>query len=208
MKKTIQKAWKFLADDDSPLSWFLNLLIAFVVIKYLVFPGLGLIFATTHPVVAVVSGSMEHGLAEGVVCGVRPDAFSPGFDGWWEVCGDFYTDLNISKEDFMEFSFPNGFNTGDIIVLSGKKPSEIMVGDVIVFQGNRPDPIIHRVVARREEGKYFFQTKGDHNPYSDSYEKNIGEERVIGRAFFRIPYLGYIKIWAVDLLSLIGLKLL
>ncbi|MFH0874516.1 MAG: signal peptidase I [archaeon] len=200
------KVWYFIWEDDSPLSWIVNILLAYVFIKFLIYPGLGLLFGTTHPVVAVVSGSMEHGLANGIICGVVPADYNSNFDGFWKTCGDFYSEFNITKDDFYKYSFRNGFNTGDIIVLFGKKPESLNPGDVIVFQGNRPDPIIHRIVKKwSDNGKYYFQTKGDHNPMSDPSETKINQERVIGKAVFRIPFLGYIKIWFVELLKFIGI---
>ena len=111
---------------------------------------------------------------------------------------------------FEEFPFKNGFNTGDIMFLKGTRPENINVGDVIVFRANQPDPIIHRVIKKWEvEGKFHFTTKGDHNPNIISSKKigenDISEERIIGKAKFRVPFLGYIKIWFMELLNLLGL---
>ncbi len=205
-KTFLQRAWYFLWDDDSALSWVVSVILAFVLIKYLIYPGLGFALGTTHPVVAVVSGSMEHKLVKGVVCGHSPQEYSSDFSSFWETCGSFYAEYGIGKEQFMGFSFSKGFNTGDIIFLTGKKPKDINVGDVIVLKAGQPDPIIHRVISKREEGeKYFFATKGDHNPSMLPFEMSIDESRLIGRAVFRIPLLGYIKIWFVELLKTLGL---
>ena len=57
----LRKVWKFIWEDDSALSWIVNVILAFVIVKFLIYPGLGLVLHTTHPVVAVVSGSMDHG---------------------------------------------------------------------------------------------------------------------------------------------------
>lgn len=228
-KSKLQKAWYFLWEDDSFLSWAVNVVIAFVVIKYMLYPGLGLLFGTSHPVVAVVSGSMEHQTVPRCVQYFNndPNSFcldhSPNqyklcdevyderqrvdFDFFWEACGDYYWDYDINKEEFASFPMSNGFNTGDIIVLTGKEPQDIDVGEVIVFVGNRPDPIIHRVIDKwQEPDGWYFKTKGDHNEGTLSFEESIHEDRVIGRATFRIPLLGYIKIWFVKLLQLLGLN--
>ncbi len=221
-KTTWQKIWYFIWDDDSIWSWIVNIIIAFVLIKFIIYPGIGLLLGTNYPVVAVVSGSMEHKAVRGVICGKMPEIYKEDFDNFWEVCGDYYSAYNINKENFSEYPFKNGFNTGDIIVLLGKKPKDIKVGDVIVFKGaiynSKPDPIIHRVVDKKtveEEYKeeYIFQTKGDHNAgaingcESDGciYESKITESQIIGKAVFRIPFLGYIKIWFVDFLRAVGL---
>src|SRR3989344_6252583 len=104
--------------------------------------SLGFLLQTSHPVVAVVSESMEH---------------NNGFDGWWSKGGEWYTANNIKKEDFEAFPLKNGFNKGDIMVLKGKKAEDIKVGDVVVFWSAKRDPIIHRVVKKwQDKGDYYF----------------------------------------------------
>lgn len=214
VKNTLKKIWKFIWDDDSIWSWIVNIVLAFVLIKFLIYPGLGFVFGTTHPVVAVVSGSMEHKLTYNErnqlnMCGNYYEEKKPvNFDVFWEDCGEFYHAYDINKLEFAKFPMKNGFNTGDIIVLFGKKPEKLKVGDIIVFKANQPDPIIHRIIKKwtDESGEYHFQTKGDHNSESISYikvyETDITKDRIVGNAVFRIPYLGYIKIWFMDLLKL------
>lgn len=184
-----QKLWWFIWSDNSVWSWIANILIAFILIKFLVYPGLGLVLGTNYPIVAVVSGSMEH---------------QGSFDSWWaSKCiggtqADVYEQLNITKEQFKDFKFPNGFNTGDLMVLYS--PKHIQRGDVAVFGvATMKDPIIHRVVRVDET----YMTKGDHNCRSDVFEQNIPQEAIVGKAVLRIPYLGWIKIAAVDFLNLI-----
>lgn len=207
-KSLWRRIWYFIWEEDSALSWIVNIVIAFVLIKYMIYPGLGLVLGTTHPVVAVVSGSMEHKLVNGEICGKYPDNYNSNFDNYWDTCGDFYRNLDINKLEFEKFPLKNGFNTGDIIVLLGNNPNEIKIGDVIVFGANKPDPIIHRVIKIWQNEDYHFQTKGDHNPHpidNEVKELDIHEERIIGKAVFKIPFLGYIKIWFVDLLKLLHL---
>jgi len=176
----LKKIWNFIWNDNSLLSWLVNVILAFLIVKFLLYPGLGLILQTDHPIVAVVSGSMHHN--------------SQNFDEWWERNGRWYEEKGIKKKQFQEFKMSNGFNKGDIIVLLGRK--KIEVGDIIVFNGNSLNPIIHRVISMAEKEKLFYTTKGDANPSSSAElgEINIPEERVIGKAVFRIPYLGWIKI--------------
>ena len=183
MKKSFfKKVWHFIWKEDSLLSWVVNIILAFILVKFLIYPGLGLVLGTTHPVVAVVSGSMEH---------------DGDFDQWWSGFGEWYVTEDISREEFLDYSFINGFNQGDIMVLKGVDPGGISVGDVIVFNGNSRNPIIHRVVDKWEEnGEYHFQTKGDHNADSSVGlgETDITSDRIIGKARFRVPYLGWFKI--------------
>lgn len=196
--KFLRKVAKFLWDDESIWSWIANVIIAFIVIKYLLYPGLGLILGTPAPIVAVVSGSMEH---------------DGNFETFWlrEQCcnaactvklqqGAYYERINISQEEFRAFSFVNGFDKGDIMILAN--PNDAKVGDVIVYVvPGRPDPIIHRVVRVEEAGKKFYWTKGDHNCDIGEFEKRIPQEHVIGKAIWKLPWLGWIKIIAVELVG-------
>ena len=197
-KSAIGRIWYFIWDDDSVLSWIVNIILAIVLIKFVVYPGLGLALGTEFPVVAVVSDSMEH---------ENPGKTQKlGFEKWWEVRSDFYKSKNITPEQFRHYPFHNGFNKGDLMVLSGAKPSEIKKGDILVFKGWRPDPIIHRVVDINNTGKgIFFETKGDNNkeqisPHNSCMvcdETQIHESQIVGKAVLRVPYLGWVKIAAV-----------
>jgi signal peptidase len=96
------------------------------------------------------------------------------------------------------------------MVLVGKDAENIEIGDIIVFNGNRKDPIIHRIVKKMQDnGKIYFQTKGDNNADSIKNnlldETNLKEDVVIGKVVLRVPLLGYIKIWFVELLKFAGL---
>ncbi len=190
IKKILKKTWHFIWEDDSLLSWIVNIILAFILIKFIVYPGLGFILTTSHPVVAVVSGSMEH---------------NGNFDNWWQSHEKYYKELDISKEDFIKYSFKNGFNKGDIMVLKGVSPEKLEIGNVIVYTIGGKDPIIHRVVKKWYNDSYYFQTKGDNVAIVQRFEQEINEKQVIGKALFRIPYLGYIKIWFVELLKFIGI---
>ena len=203
-KPTVKKIWYFLWESDSIWSWIVNFLLAFILVKFIVYPGLGYLLGTGFPVVAVVSGSMEH---------------DGSFDDWWQsqaYCDtisctqeQWYTNHGVSRETFETYSFKNGFNKGDIMVLVGTEPKTIKIGDVIVFMSSqRSDPIIHRVMiisgSETNDSGFIFQTKGDHNVDSGvGLDTNIQEQDIIGKAVFRIPYLGWIKIAAVSLLDMV-----
>ena len=148
-KKLLKKTWHFIWEDNSIWSWIVNIVLAFVLIKFIVYPGLGFILSTSHPVVAVVSESMEHRME---------------FDEWWKRNNDWYIENGVTKQEFEEFSLKNGFNKGDIILLVGRSAEQIEVGNVIVLNSNGKDPIIHRVVTKMEDNdEIYFQTKGDNN---------------------------------------------
>jgi len=225
LKAALKKTWNFIWNDNSIWSWLVNIILAFIIIKFMVYPALGFAFQTTHPIVAVVSGSMEHKTVHPCVmmnslnpanclkydsssyeiCG---ELFSSrqkvDLDFFWDTCGAWYSQNNITRSQFSAMGFRNGFNKGDIMVLYGTKPEKIKIGDVIVFTGYMQEPIIHRVVKiTQDEGKYYFQTKGDHNKISYEFEQDIPEDDYIGRAVVRVPLLGYVKIIFVELINLI-----
>ncbi|MBN2052452.1 signal peptidase I [Candidatus Woesearchaeota archaeon] len=190
-----EQIWHFIWHDNSVWSWIVNIILAYVLIRFIVYPGLGLIFGTGFPIVAVVSNSMEH---QGM-----------NFDDWWVKNEDYYLALNITKANFQEYSFRNGFNRGDIMFLIGKKPDDIKLGDVIVFQSKKPYPIIHRVIKKEDKGMWIFQTKGDNNKAqirdNELDETMVLEKQILGKAVLRVPWLGYVKIWFVDLIKITGI---
>jgi signal peptidase I len=194
--------WDLIWRDNSLLSWAINVILAFIIIKFVIYPVLGLLFGTGFPIVAVVSGSMEH---------------SGSFDDWWgstalcdnNFCSqeEYYSSFGISSASFESFDFTNGFNKGDLVVLFGSDPGKVGVGDVLVFWSNRPDPIIHRVIKIWYMGsEIHFATKGDNNyrSFPEILESDITRDRVVGKAVLRIPFLGWVKIGFVELLNLLG----
>jgi len=187
-KPTFKWLWWFIWEDDSLWSWLVNIVLAFILIKFIVYPLLGLLLTTTHPIVAVVSGSMEH---------------DGSFNSWWSSMHNFYDQAGIAKEEFKDYRFKNGFNKGDLIVLKGKDWNKLEIGEVIVYQSSlRVEPIIHRIVRIYEsDGKRLVQTKGDHNSESNPDELRIQESQYIGNGLFRIPWLGWVKIGFVGLLK-------
>jgi len=206
-----QRAWSFFWHDDSLASWLANIVIAFILIRFVVYPLLGLVLGTGYPIVAVVSESMEHKLYNGVICGQQYDELKESFDNYWRVCGAWYEAKGINAHQFKRFSFRNGFDKGDVIILWRANRNNLKVGDILIFQGGKPQPIIHRIVEiNQEEGQYYYHTKGDHN--SDSIqglmgETSIGEERILGKGLIRVPYLGWLKILFVDAVKPLGISI-
>ncbi|MFZ0965839.1 MAG: signal peptidase I, partial [Candidatus Bathyarchaeia archaeon] len=85
-------------------------------------------------------------------------------------------------------------NVGDVIIVQGVPAAQISAnyttGDIIVYRSSY-DPemrIVHRAVKKELIGNsYFFTTKGDNNPGSDS---PFSESYLIGKVIARIPYVG------------------
>jgi len=171
----------FLWNDHSFESWMVNLLIAFLVIKFLVFPVLVNITDSGTPVASIVSDSMEH----------HPSHF---FD-WWINEGGKYEEFEIGRDDFGGFHHSNGLNIGDLIFVGRPPTCDYDVGDVIVFSAGANMPVIHRIVDIWEDDrKHYFRTLGDNNPGSLSLELNISEDNVQGRVIGRVPWIGNIKV--------------
>ncbi len=199
-KNILKKVWYFIWHDNSIWSWLVNILLAFLIIRFIIYPGIGLAMGTSLPIVAVVSSSMEHH-------GVWQQ--NPAYcENNYCVQEEWYLEKNITPTTFSSFSFTKGFNKGDIMIIVGRKPNEIKVGNVIVFQAGKNYPIIHRVVAIHKNettGKYVYETKGDNNPAQiilpDLNEQNVNEAQLEGVATARIPYLGYIKIATANLIT-------
>jgi signal peptidase I len=189
-KRISGKVWHFLWVEDSLASWIANIIVAFVVIKFIVYPVLGWMLGTGYPIVAVVSGSMQH---DGT------------FGDWWDrqckysdgsaaTQGRIYERMNITRTQFEDYSFKNGFNKGDLMILYSANDAK--VGDVLVYTApGFSDPIIHRIIY----GNDVFVTKGDANCGQSPFERNIGKDRVLGKAILRVPLLGWIKIGFVEI---------
>ncbi|MGV8169415.1 MAG: signal peptidase I [Candidatus Nanoarchaeia archaeon] len=199
-KKTgnyLKQFWNFVWNDDSVWSWIVSIILAFIIIRFIFYPLLGLALGTNLPVVAVISSSMEH----------RGEDWTQNpaycYNQVYCLQEEWYLEKGITPSEFEEFSFKNGFNKGDIMIIVGKKTEKIEVGDTIVFEAGKNYPIIHRVVAiHNTTNGIVFETKGDNNPAQiankDLNEKNITADKIKGVAKVRIPFLGYIKIGAAN----------
>lgn len=178
-----RKVWKFLK-EDSWQSWIVSLLLMIVFIKFIFFPGLSFLTGSELPLVVVESCSMYH---------------EADFNGWWEKNAEWYKSNGIDKEEFSSFVMKNGFSKGDVIFVWGR--SDVRLGDIIIFNPNAEAqakyPIIHRVVGLEP-----IETKGDHNQRQlelDNNAQNIDEtnipnEQVVGKAVFRVPFIGWLKL--------------
>jgi len=208
VSKFLKDLWGFMWNSTSVYSLIFDLIVIFVLIKFIAYPVIGVAFQTSHPIVAVVSGSMEHHPDKYGICGVTDpiqlENYIENYTNWWEYCGYWYLKDNISKSEFKSFSISSGLNIGDIVFLHGMPAKDIKVGDIIVFNSQRlGEPIIHRVVKKSIiNGSYFFQTKGDNNPASiANVEFNIPAKEIVGVAAFKIPYLGYVKVLSMDFVN-------
>lgn len=177
-KNTFYKFRTFL-QKDSFVSVCVYILLVFLFLLLIFFPILRLITGTAYPLVIVESCSMYHN--------------QYGFEN--VLSSDIYAMNGIFLKDTENWDFQRGLNKGDIIFIINTK--NIDVGDVIIFNGGSQHPIIHRVIDNVDP----YQTKGDNfatNYGQLSTEKNISSEQIYGKAIFKIPYLGWVKLIFFD----------
>ena len=171
-----KKIWHFLWDEESVVSYVVFIAVAFIVLKFLVFPGV--LFVTGYSdIAAVVSTSMYHGDAQ----------FNHSFYAWLEFNGYDISEVN-------EWPFQEGLNVGDVILVKKFPPEQIAVGDIVLFYAPQGQ-IIHRVIKTSQVGNdTFFTTKGDANVASLTIEKDIPYSEIKGKLVSKIPFLGYPKV--------------
>lgn len=179
IKDLWNKFWFLLWKDDSLKGWIFSIIIIFVFIKFIFFPGLSFVTGTSLPLAIVESCSMYH-----------DGNLLSNYNEWFKDHEEKYSKFEI--ENFEDFKFKKGFNKGDILLVTGVNPEKLKVGDVVIFEGGANNPIIHRIIEINENT---FSTIGDNNNGQLSFEKNIPTEKIIGKAQFKIaPYVGWIKL--------------
>ena len=220
LPKELKKIWDWIWNSDSLLSWIIALILIFIFVKFIFFPILSLIMGTSLPLAGVESSSMDHQIIKddlGILslCGIytKNKIEFMDFNEYWRFCGEWYEENGITKNEFSEFPLKNGFKKGDIVIVYGR--FEPKIGDIIIFKANSeslaPRPIVHRIVKIDNKNLAIIQTKGDHNEkqlskdnnYLKTDETKIFEDQIIGKVVFKIPYLGWFKIWVTDLLKFI-----
>lgn len=182
-KKLFGKIWDFLWHSNSILSWIVDLILLFLIIKFILIPLVSLIMATPMPIYIVESCSMYH---------------DSDFDSWWNKYGSWYQTNGISKVEAEKWKFNSGLDKGDMVIIYGR--FDLQIGDIIVFDSmdrRYQLPIIHRVVDDD-----IITTKGDNgktNPQPAEFERAISPEQIYGKTILRIPKIGWIKLYFVDL---------
>ncbi|MCW1296890.1 MAG: signal peptidase I [Candidatus Parvarchaeota archaeon] len=173
--KRIRRVYDFIFHEESIASYVAFIVLSFLFLKFIFYPIFLYVFNLTD-VVAVLSGSMRH--EKGIV--------ENNFYNWLKI-------NNFSKEEIANWPFPNGLNIGDAVFVKKVNEDEIKVGDVIVYKNPiSGEPIIHRVIKiEKRDSEIYLTTKGDANPISMSFEYNVSFSRIVGKASFRIPYIGY-----------------
>lgn len=185
-KRLWKKFWYLLWKDDSFKGWLFSVIFLIVFILFIFFPFLRLATGTSLPLAIVESCSMYH----------QGNLFS-NFDNWWERHDSKYEQFIINNLDFRDFIFENGFNKGDILFIIKAKPEKLKQGDIVIFEsGIQKNPIIHRIIkVEQSGGKYIFSTIGDNNNGQLSFEKEVREDQLVGKAVLKLaPYIGWAKL--------------
>lgn len=110
-------------------------------------------------------------------------------------------DTKTPVVDVVSCSMYPAFDRGDMLLVAGDKTPE--VGDIIVYDVLGYNyPIIHRVIKINEDGTY--QTQGDHNNGQRDFEKSIQSSQIKGKALFKMPYLGWVKLVPMKIFGFIN----
>ena len=80
-------------------------------------------------------------------------------------------------------------HTGSLIFI--KPAGEYNVGDIVTKTTEEKDvTVTHRIIEKEMiDGKVIFATKGDANNVADN--EKFSQEKIVGKVFLNIPYLGY-----------------
>lgn len=192
----IKEGWNFIWYKDTLASWIFSLILIFIIIKFIFFPLLSLTLGSSMPLVVVESTSMHHSTGFfGKVLGLESN-----FNEWWEEKSNWYDSRGIDKEEAKEWPLNTGLEMGDIVVITGY--SDLEVGDIIIFKANKRHPVIHRIV---DVGDNYYETKGDNNDKQLSSEKRITEDQILGKAVFRIPKIGWVKLIMIEAGKAVGI---
>ncbi|ACB39918.1 signal peptidase I [Pyrobaculum neutrophilum] len=86
------------------------------------------------------------------------------------------------------------YQPGDVVFVVPIRHAE--VGDVVLYRADF-GYVLHRVIDVREVGgRTYYITKGDANPTPDA--RPVPQEAVLGKAVFKVPYVGTPALWARD----------
>jgi signal peptidase I len=193
-----KRFWFIIWKDESLLGWIVSLLFAFLIIKFIFFPGLALIFGASTPLVVVESSSMHHS-GNFLLNYLGAESM---FKQWWQQSGEWYENVGISEQDAEKWQLRTGLEIGDVAVVW--RAGNLHIGDVIVFNADQKYPIIHRIINISEvNGRTVYSTKGDNNMGQLFVEQRIPEDAIIGKAVFRIPVIGWVKLVFVKLAGLV-----
>lgn len=184
-KNFLQKFWFLLWKDDSMKGWLFSIIFLFIFIRFIFFPVLSVATGTSLPLAIVESCSMYHG----------GNLFS-NFDSWYGRHDAKYSSWGITEQQFSNFKLENGFNKGDILLVTHADPSKLKVGDIIIYNAGINNPVIHRIMKITNTSSGLeFSTEGDNNNGQLAFENGIKPNQIVGKAQLKlVPYAGWVKL--------------
>lgn len=205
--------------NNDAISWAVYIIFAFV-FAFVIYTVLGLILGTPTPMVIVVSESMEPELYRGdvvVLTGVTAEQLNaqlvelPERNLQGAYLSSFATLTYSISDDTSQLLKSITFSNNQEVVPNTE-------GDIVVYISNiTGEQIIHRAVAKiRAADGYYLITKGDNSATNKTVDQDCGKvvlgraERACitlypvnlselqGKAVFRVPLLGYVKLLIFD----------
>ena len=194
------------------VNWIIYLVSA-LFFAWLIYFALGLLLSTSSPMVIVVSGSMEPVLYRGdvvIMQGISPENIK---------AEQTEIDLpTLKRVGFSEIAKSDTIPPKNLLFNNGVVIPVNETGDIVVYTSvsrrNSGQPVIHRVIAKvKAADGYYLITKGDNNNVIDQdcgkviaglpqYEcitlYPIPANEISGRAVFKIPLIGYVKLLIFD----------
>lgn len=116
------------------------------------------------------------------------------------VCMQRFSDNKLSFFNFRLFSVVSQsmtpvYDIGDVLIAKETEPSKIKEGDVVSYMGTTGTfankVITHRVIniEKREDGKYYYRTKGDANIVEDPI---VREDQLFGVVVYKSMILSLV----------------
>ena len=96
--------------------------------------------------------------------------------------------LPIKAVFLVSGSMEPAYNENDVVFW--KQADTYNLDDVVIFKGNLPSDIVSRIIDVNDDGT--FNLKGDANPTSIYFERNVPKERIKGKIVYSIsPFIFY-----------------
>lgn len=101
--------------------------------------------------------------------------------------------VGLKPYSVLSGSMQSVYPTGSLIYIKSVKPETLSIGDVITYQMSNGNVCTHRIIElvsdETDPNTTRFRTKGDEN---DTADPLVDRDRVVGKAVFCIPLLGYL----------------
>ncbi|MFA6268978.1 MAG: hypothetical protein WCW13_06820 [archaeon] len=211
-------------NNSEVLEFIVNVLFA-LIFAWAIYTILGILFNNSTPLVIVYSASMENTFFRGDVMGLTKAVDA---DNFGEVVFLNRNIKSVPTIEFVSPIYSETKLSGFLFKNSISSTNEVSLtksGSVIVYPAFNPSssdngkPIIHRAVVKLValDGN-FVLTKGDNSITNSTFDQDCGVinqnfsfsekpcitlyatpvSEVAGKAFFRIPLVGCVKLWLID----------